>query len=723
MLKRTLHSILIENRTLFKNKEYEFGFPVDNPEIKKKFSENNIKTINQFFRFHRHNNIDDFFTSFERQLLRNKGMNPGKEFFSKNFFVSNSIIEEISESINNIKTGLNRVIVHEGNRGSGKTITQNIFLHDHFNEEKEKTFWVRCDAHKLYRIWNKNKINRSTLSIEDYLYLQLSYVFCKYYNRRNFFKKIFEEIRKEEVTVYLPKPKDASSHFPKDPVDLKKNFEVDDLSVVIESNNQKIISRERNEDDDYSYMFDLIVPDAIKSNFPRAKKQWLATSHAIKKFLFEKGCYILFIVDGIDNIDLTNSNKEKYEEIKLDLSHFLKSNKHNQLLRIVSLRTRTLSEIMKIQAESEETFGFIKSDENIHINHIKPIKDDFPNFTDILSERVNWWFNERDQDWSFNTNIIESIFRGIIDFDSEREDICNEFHHNIRNYLANRLNLCKYIFFRYIVRNEPKDFNIQKEINVACLENNFLNGNLFLETKRLATPEMSSDKGFYAVNPFYISEDMTRFENKLKLKNWQGLCFIRIIQFLSEKNRNVIKIKQSDIEDKLSYSFNYDKDFIRLNIDFLRAYQIIDSELYINEIIDDSIIEIKLSQKGKKYLSLVFSSVEILYLLSLDTYLPKFLFESGKFIDSSLRDHQSHAFSKNLIKSTISFISFLKHVETVEKKRFLKKDGNNKDGYNKTFKIPFEDSDSYVNQMDKYLDFIHSEESKSEIRELFKEFI
>lgn len=86
-------------------------------------------------------------------------LNPREENRWKPYFVENSInlkklVELLDEDPNTgrVKFFSDKLIVLLGNKGTGKSITQNFWLHTH-NEalEKRRIFWIRLDANKWYK--------------------------------------------------------------------------------------------------------------------------------------------------------------------------------------------------------------------------------------------------------------------------------------------------------------------------------------------------------------------------------------------------------------------------------------------------------------------------------------------------------------------------------------------------------------------------------------------
>lgn len=94
-------------------------------------------------------------------------------------------------------------LINIGEKGSGKTALQNVWLHDNNKKlEDSKIIWVRCDCYKLYNLWRgvcdeenfdgSIKLDPTNLiNLNEYLDIQLLYVFSKYcFKSDSFFSKI-----------------------------------------------------------------------------------------------------------------------------------------------------------------------------------------------------------------------------------------------------------------------------------------------------------------------------------------------------------------------------------------------------------------------------------------------------------------------------------------------------------------------------------------------------
>ena len=90
-----------------------------------------------------------------RSLINNGYFNPYKKYSLRNYFVTPPTYKKFDQIFRLAgKDKINANIIHIGEKGSGKTALQNCWLLDNNKKlEDNNILWVRCDAHKLYRLW------------------------------------------------------------------------------------------------------------------------------------------------------------------------------------------------------------------------------------------------------------------------------------------------------------------------------------------------------------------------------------------------------------------------------------------------------------------------------------------------------------------------------------------------------------------------------------------
>ncbi|MBK8566949.1 MAG: hypothetical protein IPN76_27380 [Saprospiraceae bacterium] len=278
-----------------------------------------------------------------KKCFGNDSVNPGKEYRPLLFFVkSQEIFDEMDIMFDMLEEGVNKTIVHVGNRGSGKTITQNCWLYQNNKKLEEKNvFWVRCDGHKLYQLWlNYNKSDEfdenKHVTISEYFNLQILYVFVKYYDKedRPLFKSIYEEIIKEDLKYYSL----ATSTGTK--VD-SKSF----INGLAELKNS--IKAEDGKHEGFSYIYDVIMKETQRNvNFyNKSRFLWLRMSEAFQSFLLGAGYKILKFIDGLDNIELSVPHSKDYYYRMLSQAYDLVCrNRDKNVLYFIAMRERTYEE-------------------------------------------------------------------------------------------------------------------------------------------------------------------------------------------------------------------------------------------------------------------------------------------------------------------------------------------------------------------------------------------
>lgn len=159
-----------------------------------------------------------------------------------------------------------------GNKGYGKTTIQNYLLMKYTKDlNKEGLTWLRIDVSKIYREWQR----LHNIDLESYLYIQVVYVYIRYYSTISnshdiVFKNQFENIKLEL------NEKDLFKYF--------KDFE------------EKLISSENGKYERKEY---------LSKNLTKTKK----IAEILLKYLSKS---IILFIDGIDNLDYQNSYRKDF---------------------------------------------------------------------------------------------------------------------------------------------------------------------------------------------------------------------------------------------------------------------------------------------------------------------------------------------------------------------------------------------------------------------------
>jgi len=133
----------------------------------------------------------------------------------------------------------------------------------------------------------------------------------------------------------------------------------------------------------------------------------------------------------------------------------------------------------------------------------------------------------------------------------------------------------------------------------------------------------------------------------------------------------------------LNFYFGYDKNVIVECITSLAEASLLDSvadDNYTNlfRYMADKYIYYSITRKGIFLLEKLLSDLDVLYILSLDTYLPD-AFLTENIVDSYINGVNTISFYRpNCIKSTISFLAFLLYSDDKERIKFEATYNNNK---------------------------------------------
>lgn len=159
-------------------------------------------------------------------MVDNGDFNPYKEYNLNKYYVKSGTFKKLDIVFSfKAQPNIKQNIIHIGEKGSGKTALQNCWLCE--NNEKLETngiFWIRCDGHKLYRLWlNYYEALRAKdqspdiarlVTLDKYLDIQLLYVFSKYCfsEDRHFFRSMIEKIEAQRPKYHYPVSRHDTEH-------------------------------------------------------------------------------------------------------------------------------------------------------------------------------------------------------------------------------------------------------------------------------------------------------------------------------------------------------------------------------------------------------------------------------------------------------------------------------------------------------------------------------
>ena len=225
-----------------------------------------------------------------KKTIHSESYSPHEAYYGKNYYVNCSINENKFENffkkiISNDEVVLPRFYV--GNRGCGKTFSQNIWLDKHISEfEKNKIFHVRCDVHKIYNLFKSKSVKKKELGIETYLDIQFLYIFLKYrskeYNNKCKNKKGAESNLMKRIDNELDKKYSGFTN---------NNNKFEDLGDFLDQQSFHINHSEVNlraKDRQYSYAVDLMKNVFLDGERTKEVENILKDYHNLANKLKEK---------------------------------------------------------------------------------------------------------------------------------------------------------------------------------------------------------------------------------------------------------------------------------------------------------------------------------------------------------------------------------------------------------------------------------------------------
>ncbi|MBU1800360.1 MAG: hypothetical protein KKF21_18460 [Bacteroidetes bacterium] len=586
----------------------------------------------------------NFYNSFMKKILPSDSMNPHiKPYPPRDYFVDK--IEErylthIDELNNLLKYNnsnlLNLIefcrerdgILHIGEKGSGKTFSQNVWLYE--NKEilkKNKIFWVRLDASKLVDIWQESADyqNANLTTTEEYFLGQLVYVFSKHFidefpGSNELFVEIAKKL-KNSVTNEIPKSALETKSATNDSIlpydlftykankkgittiidylkELERQIATDEYYFDGEKGRKEINCRPHM---DRGFLLEKVLLDSqnfANDRYKGSKIEWVILGEILKNFILANDYYILYIVDGIDNVNyLHNKSRNYIDRILRHLYSFplKRRTSHPNEMVIISLRDTTYESLKKLKNESKYIDVLRYKD----IETFYRIRQDSAGIQKLaFDKRVKHVLRIKKCDDCYMQKVMELM----LSFHNIPDE--SRWNANIRCFMHNHLTLAKLITFRYYFADQPTNFDIQEQINTFEDINFLLNGELFVN-EQTCTP--ISNKGHNLFNLFgYIEKDSNQPSY---------FIYTRLLQLILKKP-NIFEVELYDVFEKLKYQ--------RVDIDICLDKLI--SEGLIKSTYSPDVREKQkflISSKGKFALNIFYSNLDYLYYSCLNTALPE----------------------------------------------------------------------------------------------------
>ena len=514
-------------------------------------------------------------------------------------------------------------IVYTGLKGSGKTSMQNYWLNENHQHMAEKNiFYIRCNAQELYDCWKKIKPDTDTNqfpNIFDYFDFQLLSVLSCHKTHSGISNKLMSIIRDSgrQFRHKQSRAEDGSEYSPMPIYDYIDKH----ICPMLESNPDYIVSH-------------LFLEKVTKR---REYFRWKECSKAAKKLLEEKEFKFLLILDGVDNLHInTESGINLYERLLPDLTDFILRKGSQHELRFAVMRKRTWLDILR---HDHSTTGCIR------VASPKRIEHQIPNINEIVTKRTEWIAQKNANSEASHDSIIKAI--AIIKAAAAALPSTEIMHDNLRNIIVNSATLAQQVGFRWHQLRKDPSVDLNKQAQKFMKRNLFLNGNFLLETNDTFL-EINRDKGLPYFNPFW-----TECVKCSQRKNSTSLLFLRIrlLEILFNQNLN-----HAELVHLLTGGFGYDKCCIDQVINDSRAFGWINSIAY-NEDSRDMTYEI--SATGTFLVDQLLCDLDVLYMLAIDTMIPKSLIEKNLFLV-----HTNHLTRSEYAGSAaVTVISFLRYLQ------------------------------------------------------------
>jgi len=382
---------------------------------------------------------------------------------------------------------------------------------------------------------------------------------------------------------------------------------------------------------------------------------------AILKYLEINKAKLLFIFDGIDNIDYY-LDREKYHIFLNDLiRHFslgLEKAAINNAKILVTLRDETMAHIYGKAA----TFG------KPEVFRIKS-----PSINDIIAKKIPIAFNEKtsyfkkyrqEANYDFTRDDYYNK-KGLtrIHFDSEFNkfatvlpaELCKEAKSIYRSFPANPDDILLYIFnenvrafinnllnsFKYKILFEAKKKLLDREY--ILLEGMFLDGELYIDS----SDTRKRSESF--INIFYYSDSE-------RSHYWHGLCGLRVLQVLQRGSS-----EKESIIDLLSKLFNYDPLIIE---QFIQRFVGDGLIVPVGELGKETVIY-SITNKGEFLIKYPFLDINYLYFLALDTPLLMELVQNP----ANIKIHKK--FWANYTECCVkTVITMIRHIKAKQRNEF-----------------------------------------------------
>ncbi|MBF0340908.1 MAG: hypothetical protein HQL95_08095 [Magnetococcales bacterium] len=682
------------------------------------------------------NKLSSFHQEYMKYILKAHslwGANPNKPSqvaLHNQLFVGN--VTPIKEAIATEMTALEKghsssPILIIGGRGCGKSTILNQYLNtENDTLNKARYIWMRCDAHKLYMLWDQFK--KPDLSIKDYLKIQMAYVVTKY-SEVLVQKKCNKDVVVHERNDVFAQAVAALSTREIPQVNNKFNPIKKMGKDVFESFLAKI--RRENPDNPWDSAVIEIASNALhertQSRIEFTNIRML--SDTIRNYFSQElnpHFRFLFIVDGVDNVQYDKAEeKTNYKTMVQHLAHI---QPRSDEIWLVSVRPETYQELGKLDGDhlpplldsltriplimGNKDFQTPGLDEilrrkrevekNPPAGRLQEMRNDLEK--SALASNVSIEALDNDLDTLGNDYVSmlgklirnpEDDFSGTDGMEDSRvvEDVSQAELHSLVNE-AFRFNV------RSIILNLLSLFQI-KLINTYNGEQwdmeRWLRRNLFLNG--LDIKDTSSSAGGNR-HDGYVLPTLTWYDGTKaglsQLSHWHGLCGLRIIQTTHFLKNAATEYR---VIEEVRRLFHYDEAIIKHVYDHLIQHRLLYYSIRrLSAAPAPQDIQLEVSKRGWLAVGLIFNHLDILYYLALDT--PLVMGDQVPRHNNKPRYHQGGSAFVGPMLSTgmwlIRHITCWHQWEMIEAHKVCKQDRD--DLKNKTFETPWWRSENEFDQ-------------------------
>jgi len=408
----------------------------------------------------------------------------------------------------------------------------------------------------------------------------------------------------------------------------------------------------------------LEIEEEISTSKKNTTQLWLKISRYIQEILLSKDYKILKLIDGIDNIIIQDTTKDKefYENKVEEINEIITNGCKKSVYHFIFLRNDSFIAM-------EDKFKVYES-RSVGSHKLKYIKYQHENAGGSLSAIIKKRYEalEKSHPALNNGSLYDSILSFV--FKEYKKDFSNKVvnFNNIRAILRHYLFISLHVlfeFYRLEISEFDRDF-CKKLIDRMFDEVFFLRSKLYVCTEEM-TGESFDYKYKIFPNIFYTHH---------RSDKWTGLCRLRILQLLGEDS-----LSKDNIINKLSAI--YPTEYIEHKIENILGYNLIESDFDENL----KIVTYKTTYKGNYLLDIVRSNLNIIYFMCLDTPLPKKFvnveddFSKTSYLGVFLRTGapKNTGYGNSIVKSVLTFMLFIKNIHDSELATLKKNNLNRKD--------------------------------------------